>query len=133
MFWFYHEYLDEARRFRIFRVEADTEKDARKMHRQACEFRWVTDHREPSVSALMGRGDAAVRTLAPTHRPGDRYHTEYTWVPMPDYIRDLMNSLGVGREAAVSGVRPSVGREPLPAAPDTFRAATEQDSFDTPF
>lgn len=133
MFWFYHEYLDEARRFRIFRVEADTEKDARKMHKQACDFQWVTNHVEPSVSALMGRGDAGVRTLAPAHRPGDRYHTEYSWVPMPDYIRVQMRNVRVADEAALLRVWPSVGGEPVPAAQDTVRAAAKQDSFVTPF
>jgi len=36
MYWFYHEYLDEARRFRIHRVDTDTEREARKLHRRLC-------------------------------------------------------------------------------------------------
>jgi hypothetical protein len=133
MFWFYHEYLDEIGRFCISRVEARTEQDARKMHSQACHFDWVTNHREPSVSALMGRGEAGVRTLAPAHRPNDRYHTEYSWVPMPDYIRDLMRNVRAGRETTLPRVWSSFGGEPMPDAQDTVRAAAEPDGFVTPF
>jgi hypothetical protein len=87
MFWFYHEYLDEQRRFRISRMEAQTEREARTMHRQACEFRWVTKHVDPSVSSLMTRGESGVRTLAPGHRPGQPYSTEYRPVPCPPEVK----------------------------------------------
>jgi hypothetical protein len=90
MYWFYHEYLDEARRFRIHRVDTDTEREARKLHRQACEFRWVTHHIEPTVSSLFVKTEAGQRSLVPGHRPGDRYHTQIAETPMPDYIRQAL-------------------------------------------
>jgi hypothetical protein len=93
MFWFYHEYLDEAARFRIHRITADTETDARRMHRQACEFRWVTGHVTPTVSSLFTRGDYGPRTLAPSHRPGQPYHTEIHPTLMPDTIRQQLTNL----------------------------------------
>jgi hypothetical protein len=96
MYWFFHEYLDEERRFRIFRVEADTENEARKLHRHACEFRWVTAHIEPSVSSLMTKGDVGVRTLAPGHRPGQPYSAEYRTVPCPKDVRDKIVGLKMG-------------------------------------
>ena len=83
MFWFYHEYLDEARRFRIHRINADTEQDARRLHRQACEFRWVTEHVDPSVSSLFARTDLGQRTLIAGHRPGQPYRTEWHPIPAP--------------------------------------------------
>ena len=82
-YWFYHEYLDEARRFRIHRVDADTEQEARRLHRQACEFRWVTSHVEPSVSSLITRGEYGPRTLVSGHRPGQPYTTTPNPVPPP--------------------------------------------------
>jgi hypothetical protein len=90
--WFFHEYLDEARRFRINRIEAHDETAARKMHRQACEFRWVTQHTEPTVSSLFARTELGQRTIAPSHRPGDRYHTQIAESPMPDYIRAMLHN-----------------------------------------
>lgn len=90
MFWFFHEYLDESRRMRIHRIEATTEQEARKLHRQACEFRWVTQHVEPSVSSLFTRGDYGPRTLAPSHRPGQPYTTQSNPVTMPDDVRALL-------------------------------------------
>jgi hypothetical protein len=91
-YWFFHEYLDEARRFRINRIETDNETQARKMHRQACDFRWVTQHVEPSVSSLFVKTEAGQRALAPGHRPGDPYHTQIAETPMPDYIRQLLRN-----------------------------------------
>ena len=90
LFWFYHEFLDEARRFRVHRHETDNEAQARKMHRNACEFRWVTEHVEPSVSSLFMRTEGGQRAIAPSHRPGDRYHTDIAPTPMPEYIRQLL-------------------------------------------
>jgi hypothetical protein len=90
MFWFYHEYLDESRRIRIHRITADTEREARNLHRQACAFAWVTAHIDPSVSALYTRGDYGPRPLAPSHRPGTPYHTDTTPTPMPDHIRQQL-------------------------------------------
>jgi hypothetical protein len=92
LYWFYHEYLDEARRFRINRIEAADEPSARRMHKQACEFRWVTKHVEPSVSSLFVKTEAGQRALAPGHRPGDHYHTQIAETPMPDYIRALLHN-----------------------------------------
>ena len=92
MFWFYHEYLDEEARFRIHRVDAETEQEARKLHRQACEFRWVTHHVEPTVSSLFVKTEAGQRSLVPGHRPGDRYHTSIAETPMPDYIRAALTN-----------------------------------------
>jgi hypothetical protein len=89
-YWFYHEYLDEARRFRINRVETSTEQQARNMHRQACDFRWVTHHIEPSVSALFHKTPEGPRTLAPGHRPGDAPHTRVAPTAPPAYIRQQL-------------------------------------------
>jgi hypothetical protein len=76
-FWFYHEYLDEARRFRIHRVEATSEQEARKLHRHAAAFQWVTDHVQPTVSPLFHRSsgrqpDSRTRTPARRHLPDVR-------------------------------------------------------------
>ena len=101
MYWFYHEFLDESRRFRIHRVESDSEQEARKMHRHACAFQWVTHHIEPSVSPLMEKADAGPRTIAPGHRPGTPYHTDFRWSPMPDYIRQLIRKVEVKSEEAL--------------------------------
>jgi hypothetical protein len=133
MFWFYHEYLDEARRFRIHRIQTETEQEARKLHRHACAFQWVTHHVEPSVSSLLERGDSGPRTIAPSHRPGDTYHTDYRWAPMPEHVREAIRTLGAGREAALSGVRGADDRNPVLDPPGTPRKATKQDGFDTPF
>ena len=89
-YWFYHEYLDEERRMRIHRVEMATESEARKLHRHACAFQWVTHHVEPSVSALFARTFEGQRTLAPGHRPGDAYHTQIAAIEPPAYIRQLL-------------------------------------------
>lgn len=91
-YWFYHEYRDEASRHRIHRIEAATEHEARKLHRQACDFQWVTQHADPSVSSLFTRGEYGPRTLAPGHRPGQPYHTEVVPIPMPTYIRDVLTA-----------------------------------------
>ena len=137
MWWFYHEYLDEERRMRIHRVEAETEKEARKLHRQACEFRWVTQHLEPSVSSLMTVGEYGPRSVVAGHRPGQDYSTVPHPVPMPDYVRDMLTGLRIGDEAAVSGVRPSDGGDEVHAAPVPSRRAEEPREepagFDTPF
>ena len=133
MFWFYHEYLDEARRFRIHRIECDTEKEARKLHRQACEFNWVTQHVEPSVSSLFTRTDTGQRTLVSGVRPGQRYTTEFKPVPPPEDVLAALKNVRFGDEAALSGVRSSGEREPLPDAPSAPRTAAKQDRFDTPF
>jgi len=92
-YWFYHEYLDEARRFRIHRVEADTEHDARRLHKQACEFRWVTHHVEPSVSSLYTKDQGTQRALVPGHRPDDAYHTQVAPTQMPPYLRQQLGNL----------------------------------------
>jgi hypothetical protein len=92
LYWFYHEYLDEARRFRINRIECDNEQQARKQHRLACNFQWVTQHVEPSVSSLFVKTEAGQRALVPGHRPGDPYHTEVAPTPMPDYIRAMLHN-----------------------------------------
>jgi hypothetical protein len=96
MFWFYHEYCDEAGRFRIHRIESQSEAEARRMHRNACEFRWVTEHVRPSVSSLFTRGDYGPRTLAPAHHPGQPYRTEVVPVPMPDDIRQRIAAFRLG-------------------------------------
>jgi hypothetical protein len=93
MYWFYHEYLDEARRFRVHRIDAETEQEARKLHRQACSFHWVSKHVEPSVSALFSRNGPTHRTLISGHRPGEPYRTDYKPVAMPDYIHGLMKNV----------------------------------------
>jgi hypothetical protein len=89
-FWFYHEYLDEARRFRIHRVEATSEQEARKLHRHAAAFQWVTDHVQPTVSPLFHRTTDGNRTLARGHRPGDTYQTFVAPTAAPAYIRQQL-------------------------------------------
>jgi len=96
MFWFYHEYLDEARRFRIHRFECDSEKDARKHHKQACEFRWVTQHVEPSVSSLFAKTETGSRAIVQGHRPGQPYHTDFQPVPAPDAVRKMFENVRIG-------------------------------------
>jgi len=95
-YWFYHEYLDEARRFRIHRIDCETEQEARKLHRQACEFRWVTAHEEPSVSSLFTRSEGGQRTLVQGHRPGQRYHTDFRPVPAPESVRKMFQNVRIG-------------------------------------
>jgi hypothetical protein len=92
-YWFYHEYLDELRRFRIHRIDNNNETEARKQHRQACNFHWVTQHIEPSVSALLSTNGPTQRTLIPSHRPGDTYSTEYRPVPCPPSILQQIRQL----------------------------------------
>ena len=132
-YWFYHEYLDEERRFRIHRVDCETESEARRLHRQACEFRWVTHHVEPSVSSLFVKTDGGQRTIVQGHRPGQPYHTDFRPTPMPDYLRQLLRTVRSPNETALSGLRPSDDRNAVSPAPSTSRAAAQQDGFDTPF
>jgi hypothetical protein len=96
MFWFFHEYLDEAGRFRSNRLELSSESEARRAHRQACEFRWVTEHRHPSVSSLFTRGDYGPRTLLPSHRQGEPYRVEVHPVAMPEEVRELAARFRLG-------------------------------------
>ena len=96
MYWFYHEYLDEEARFRIHRVDCETEQEARKLHRQACEFRWVTHHVNPTVSSLFVKTESGQRALVQGHWPGQQYHTDFRPVPAPDYVRNLFANLTIG-------------------------------------
>lgn len=133
MYWFYHEYLDEARRFRIHRVDCETEQEARKLHRQACEFRWVTHHQEPSVSSLFVKKEGGQRALVQGHRPGDRYHTDFRPVPMPDYLREQLSDFRIGDETTLSGVRPADDWNPVSPPQAPARTPAKQDRVDTPF
>jgi hypothetical protein len=94
-YWFFHEYLDEQRRFRVFKNTADTEQEARRMHRQAANYHWVTAHIEPSISPLFTRAEGKDRTLIPGNRRGDTYTTQSNPIPMPDHIRELLNNYKV--------------------------------------
>ncbi len=89
-YYFFHEYVDEARRFRVNKHTAETETEARRLHRQASEFRWVTQHVEPTVSPLFGRGEFGDRPIAPGQRPGVPYTTETVATLMPDDVRALL-------------------------------------------
>lgn len=129
-YWFFHEYLDEARRMRVHKFTADTETEARRMHKRACEFLWVTQHVEPSVSALYTRGDRD-HPIAPARRPGQT--ADSGPIPMPDYIRRQLRTVRMGDEAALHDVRKTVSRDEVLAASDRARTSTQQDSFDTPF
>jgi hypothetical protein len=91
-FYFFHEYLDEARRFRANKHIAETEPEARKLHRQAAEFRWVTQHNEPTISPLFGKGEHGYRAIAPGQRQGHPYTTQTIPTPMPDDVRALLGS-----------------------------------------
>jgi hypothetical protein len=95
-YWFYQEYLDEARRFRVNRIEAATEQEARRSHRQSCEFHWVGPHVEPSVSSLFTQGEYGQRSLVPGCRPGDQYRTTYVPVTMPDHVREKVAEFTMG-------------------------------------
>ncbi|HEY7823930.1 MAG TPA: hypothetical protein VIG24_13895 [Acidimicrobiia bacterium] len=136
-YWFFHEYLDEAGRMRVHKHTAETEPEARKMHRQACEFRWVTQHVNPSVSSLFRSGDRNDVPIGPGSRPGQPYGGERKAIPMPDYIRRMLTGLEMGDEAALSGVRAADDRNPVLAPPSPLRHGTEPDqeprSFGTPF
>ncbi len=90
-YYFFHEYLDEARRFRVNKLTADTETQARKMHRQASEFRWVNQHVEPTISPLFGKGEYGYRPIAPGQRPNVPYSTETIPADMPDDVRTLFD------------------------------------------
>jgi len=133
MYWFYHEYLDEARRFRIHRVDADTEQDARRLHRLACNFDWVTHHAEPTVSSLFVKNEGGQRALIQGHRPGQPYHTDFRPVPMPDDVRNMLTNFRRTNETALSGVRAADDRNPVLPPPAPARTTTPKDSFDTPF
>ena len=89
-FYFFHEYVDEARRFRANKHTAETETEARRMHRQAAEFRWVTQHVEPTISPLFGKGEHGYRAIVPGQRPGIPYTTEVIASNMPDDVRQLL-------------------------------------------
>lgn len=111
-YWFFHEYLDEARRMRIHRVQSETEQEARRLHRQACEFRWVTEHLEPSVSSLFTIGEYGPRTLVPSHRQGQPYSTQSNPVPMPDDVRALLNRYLARHEPANRTANPMAQTQP---------------------
>ena len=132
-YWFFHEYLDEARRLRTFKHTAETEQEARRLHRQACEFRWVTQHLEPSVSPLFRRGEGKDVPITAGFRQGDRYTTESKPIPMPDYIREKLRGFRMGNEAALSGVRASDDRNPVLPPPSPPRTSTPKNRADTPF
>ncbi len=89
-YWFYHEYLDEARRFRVHKHTADTENEARKMHRQAAQFAWVTAHIEPTISPLFTLGDGRDRAIIPGQRQGLPYVTHPQPVPCPPDVWDKL-------------------------------------------
>ena len=132
-YWFFHEYLDEERRMRVHKFTAETETEARRMHRQACEFRWVTQHVEPSVSALFRLGDNRTIPIAPSCKVGEQYLRQDNPVPMPDYIREQLRGFGMGDEAALSGVRATDDWNPVLPPPTPARTSAKQDGFDTPF
>jgi hypothetical protein len=89
-YYFFHEYLDEARRFRVHKHTADTEQQARTNHRQAAHFQWVTNHQHPTISPLFARTPDGWKTITPSQRPGTSYTTESHAIPMPDNIRTLL-------------------------------------------
>lgn len=82
-YWFYHEYLDEQRRMRIHRITAETETEARRLHRAASAFDWVTAHVTPTVSSLFHQGTYGPRAIATQQRPGQPYRTDSPAVECP--------------------------------------------------
>lgn len=132
-YWFHHEYLDEERRLRVHKHTAETESEARRMHRNACEFRWVTAHIEPSVSPLFRRGDSRDVAIMGGRKPGQVYGGEEKPIPMPDYIRHQLRGFRMGDEAALSGVRAADDRNPVLPPPSPARTAAAADRADTPF
>ncbi|HEY7823046.1 MAG TPA: hypothetical protein VIG24_09445 [Acidimicrobiia bacterium] len=111
-YWFWHEYLDEERRMRVHRITAETEQEARKLHRQACEFRWVVQHVEPSVSSLFTVGDYGPRTLVSGHRPGQPYTTTSNPAPPPEDVRTMMSRYLARHEPANRTTNPVAQTEP---------------------
>jgi hypothetical protein len=95
-YWFFHEYLDEQRRMRIHKVTAETEQEARRMHRNACEFHWVTHHIDPSVSALYRRGEGRNMPIMQGGRPGSHYGAESKPITMPNYIKNRLSNFKMG-------------------------------------
>ena len=91
-YYFFHEYVDEARRFRAHKHTADTEPEARKLHRQAAAFNWVTQHTQPTISPLFGKGEHGYRAIIPGQRPGIPYTTETVATEMPDDVRALLGN-----------------------------------------
>lgn len=100
-YWFMHEYCDEQGRSRVHKVTAETEQEARRLHRQACEFLWVTQHVRPSVSPLFTTGQYGQRSLIPSHYQGQPYRTETVPVPCPDDVKASLRNLRMGDEAAL--------------------------------
>jgi hypothetical protein len=89
-YYFFHEYLDEARRFRVHKHTADTEQQARTNHRQAANFQWVTNHTEPTISSLFGKVEGTYKAITPSQRLGTPYRTHTEATPMPDDVRQLI-------------------------------------------
>ena len=118
---------------RVHKFTAETEQEARRMHRQACEFNWVTQHIQPSVSALFRSGDQRIVPIAAGHRPGEQYVRQDNPIPMPDYIREQLTGFRIGDETALSGVRAADDWNPVLPPPTPARTPAKQDGFDTPF
>jgi hypothetical protein len=89
-FYFFHEYLDEAGRMRVFKNTAETETEARKNNRRAADFAWVTQHQKPTVSPLFARDTDRDKPIAPAQRPGTPYHTHSQPTTMPEDVRQLL-------------------------------------------
>lgn len=92
-FWFYHEYLDEHRRMRVNLVGAETEADARRLHRSASDFHWAKQHVEPTVSSLFAKGEYGQVTIALQQRPGVPYAQHSTPAPCPPEVKAALQQL----------------------------------------
>jgi hypothetical protein len=92
-YWFYHEYLDEHRRMRVNLVGAQTETEARRLHRSAADFHWVTQHAEPTVSSLFTKGKYGQQTIAPQQRPGVPYAQHDKPAPCPPEVKAALQQL----------------------------------------
>lgn len=91
-FWFFQEWLDEDRRFWAEVRGYQFAHDARREHRLAAAFRWVTKGMvEPSISALYARDAAGVVEIQEPCRPGDD----------PERPRQVSSPVGAGQVSSV--------------------------------
>lgn len=132
-FFFYHEYLDEEGRFRVSKHTAETEQEARRNHKRAAEFGWVTQHDKPSLSPLMGRGEFGYRAIAPAQIHGRPYRTEIVPSECPPEVSSAVRNLRMGDETALSGVRAADDWNAVLPPPTPARTAAAADTVDTPF
>jgi len=91
-FWFFHEWLDEQGRFWAEIKGFQFPSDARREHRLASGFRWVTGKMHTaSISALYARDAIGMVEIQMACRPGDD----------PERTEQVPSSTGAGRVSSV--------------------------------